>query len=129
MKKLPHEIEIKAYITPGAKEYAWRRIDLDHALNAIVKSGQAILGGEVWLVKNSTEHWIGLIPSRYGEPPGVWSWDTDMKKEDETWNEYCKRTLSESIKSLSELMVEDEAALDVLSFIWFNVCFVEEHEV
>lgn len=42
MKKLPHEIEIKAYITPGAKEYAWRRIDLDHALNAIAKSGQAI---------------------------------------------------------------------------------------
>ena len=52
-----------------------------------------------------------------------------MKKEDETWNKYCERTLSESIKSLSELKVEDEAALDVVPFIWFNVCFVEEHEV
>jgi len=129
MKNLPHEIETKAYISPGAKEYARRRIDLEHALSAIVKSGQAILGGEVWLVKKMAQNWTGLIPSSNGAPPGVWSWETEMRKNNETWNKYCERTHSESVKSVSELKVEEEAALDVLPLIWFNICFVEEHEV
>ena len=66
MKKLPHEIEIKAYITPGAKEYAWRRIDLDHALNAIAKSGQAIQDAEDIVYYIQGEH---VAPYLYNALP------------------------------------------------------------
>ena len=51
-------------------EFAWRRQDIEPALNAIRDSGCATLGGEVWLITG--EHsWDGLIPSLGGGPPAI----------------------------------------------------------
>lgn len=129
MKQLPEHIIEKAYVSPGAREFAWRRADLKMAFESIVDSGQAILCGEVWLVKDESKNWIGLIPSNDNSPPGVWHWETTSRMPDETWEEYCHKTLTESLKATSEMKVEEESAQDVLQYLWFNVFFVEEGEL
>ena len=128
MKKLPKGIANKAYISPGAHEFAWKRADLNEALKAISESEQAILGGEVWLVKDISENWWGLIPSKDGSPPAAWSWDTTSRKPNENWADYCENTYQESLKAVAGLYVENEASPEIVSYIWFNVTFIEESE-
>jgi hypothetical protein len=48
-------------------ELAWRRQDIEQALHVLRDSGQAILGGEVWLITGE-KSWTGLIPQRGGGP-------------------------------------------------------------
>lgn len=97
MNAVPPDILAKAYRSPGAGELAWRRGDLPSAMEALVKSGFAILGGELWLVRDPKENWTGLIPSRDGKVPFVWGWDTGSRMEGESWSGYCERTLEESL--------------------------------
>ena len=129
MKPLPRTVAEKAYVSPGGKEFAWRRADLPEALQAIVASGQAVLGGEVWIVKDPTDNWVGPIPDNTGGPDGVWHWETTPKKDHESWQHYCERTQAESLEVLRNMNVETEARKDVVPYLWFNVCIVEPHEV
>lgn len=129
MKPLPPAIVKRAYASPGAKELAWRRIDLPEALEAICATQQAVLGGEVWLVRNPNENWHGLVPDRKGGPDGVWSWDTVPRLANESWPAYCERTYRESLNVLSEMNVEESAREDVVSYIWFNITYVDAHDV
>lgn len=119
----------KAYVSPGAREFASKRSDLPEALRALVDSGHAILGGEVWLVEAQDSNWSGLIPSRDGSPPGVWSWDTLERRPGEAWRTYCERTLHESLESVGRINVEDEAAQAVVAKLWFNVTSVGRDDV
>ena len=129
MKALPQSITERAYVSPGAKEFAWRRHDMPAALQAIAASGQAILGGEVWIVKDPGGNWHGLIPSKTGGPDGVWHWETTPKKDSESWQLYCERTQQESLNTLKDMRVENETREDVVPLLWFNVSFVGPHEV
>jgi len=127
--QLPPHVSSKAYVSPGAGELAWRRADLPEALRALVDAGHAILGGEVWIVEAPNRNWIGLIPSRDGSPPGVWSWDTLEQRPDEVWRAFCERTLRESLEALGKINVEDEAAQAVVPMPWFNVTSVGSDDV
>jgi hypothetical protein len=127
--QLPSEVLSKAYVSPGAGEFAWKRADLPEALRAIVDSGHAILGGEVWVVESPDCNWNGLVPSRDGSPPGVWGWDTLEQRPNETWRTYCERTLRESLEAVSSINVEDEAAQAVVPKLWFNVTSVGGNDV
>ena len=49
MSDLPKQVKASAFKDADG-EYAWRRADVIFALQAIADSGQAILGGEVWVV-------------------------------------------------------------------------------
>ena len=98
-------------------------------MRAISDSGRAILGGEVWVVRSPDENWHGLVPPRDGSSPGVWSWDTNEKKKEEEWQQYCDRTLAESLEMTSRMNVEVEAAQEVVPLLWFNVTFDEPKSV
>jgi hypothetical protein len=128
MKTLPHAQIEKAYMAPGAEEFAWRRVDIPEVLQAIASSGQAVLGGEAWIIKDKNENWVGLVPGRNGDPDGVWHWETSPKKEKESWQSYCERTRVESLDVLQNINVEDETRADVVPHLWFNTCFVEPYE-
>jgi hypothetical protein len=127
--ELPAHVAARAYVSPGSGEFAWKRGDLPEAMQALVRSGMAILGGEVWVVESPESNWSGLVPSSDNSPPGVWSWDTAAQMPDETWDAYCQRTLQESLESVARMNVEAEAAEHVRSLLWFNVTSVHRNDV
>ena len=127
--QMPAHIVAKAYVSPGARELAWKRADLPEALRALVESGHAILGGEVWVVEALNGNWNGLIPSKDNALLGVWSWDTPERRPDETWQGYSERTLRESLEAIAKMNVEGEAAEAVLPALWFNVTSVGRDDV
>jgi len=81
------------------------------------------------MVEAPNLNWIGLIPSRDGSPPGVWSWDTLAQRPNEAWHAYCERTLRESLECVDRINVEDEAAEAVVPKLWFNVTSVSSNDV
>ena len=125
---LPVSVLSKAYKSPCAKEFAWRRDDVPEAAAAIAAAGRAILGGEVWLVPDLRSNWSGLIPSADGSPDGVWSWDTLPRVQTEGWQAYCERTCQESLTAVSSMQVELASALRVQTLLWFNMTFVAEDD-
>ena len=68
MKALPEEITASAF-TAANGEYAWPRAQIVKALQIIIETKQAILGGEVWAVKDG-KIW-GMILNAAGETTGV----------------------------------------------------------
>ena len=106
-------------------EFAWRREDIDAAFTAICDSGNAILGGEVWLITGD-HSWDGLIPQRGGGPPAVWSWDTRPRLSGESWRDYCHRTAAESKQTAGSMSVERETPPELIEKLRFNVTYVAE---
>jgi hypothetical protein len=123
---LPPSILSKAYESPGARELAWRRADVPAAAMAIAAAGRAILGGEVWLVRDVRSNWSGLIPSADGSPDGVWSWDTSPRAAAELWQQYCERVCHETIAAVAAMQIEQVAAASVRPLLWFNITYVTE---
>src|SRR5215813_7884351 len=121
MKELPRSVTSRAFRASNG-EYAWRRTDLPEALRAIAGTSWAILGGEVWAVLNN-EIWAA-IPEVGGGPSGVWGWETQPRRPDERWSDYCNRTAQESLESVEQMPVEASARLDVRDSLYFNVTYV-----
>jgi hypothetical protein len=127
MTTLPERITSVAYRATNG-ELAWRRADLPAAISAIAASGQAILGGEVWVALGGGR-WGGLVPDRHGGPPGVWHWDTAQRAAGENWSAYCRRVAEESARVVDEMRVEEESAPAVQHRLFFNLTFVQEAEM
>ena len=83
---LPSDIHSKAYVSPGAGEFAWRRSDVADAVEALAAGGFAIVGGKLWVVPQRDRGWSGLIPNAAGGPDEVWSWDTNPRSAEESWD-------------------------------------------
>ena len=97
-------------------------------MQTIAGTGQAVLGGEVWLVVDGRI--TGLIPAAIDdEPAGVWHWDTEPKGESESWPEYCARTAAESKSVIRDMKVEDESKPEVGDSLFFNITYVDETDV
>jgi hypothetical protein len=123
---LPDAVAARAYRASNG-DLAWRRADLPAALAAIVASGQAILGGEVWMALGQGE-WTGLIPDAKSGPVGVWTWNTAPRRPDEMWPVYCQRTAEESRQEVDQMRVEDESSPAVRDKLLFNLTYVPDEE-
>jgi hypothetical protein len=123
---LPEPIAAVAYRAVNG-ELAWRRADLPSALLAIVQSGMAVLGGEVWLALGEGR-WDGLIPDAHGGLPGVWDWDVTPQATGETWSAYCRRAAEESARAVAGMRVEEESDPAVGDRLYFNLTYVTEAE-
>jgi hypothetical protein len=110
------------FLTINNGEFAWRRADLPAAISAVCRTGFAILGGEVWLVRGTT--WTGLIPDRNSNVPGAWSWDTRGRHSGESWQAYCDRCAFESAGVTSKMRVEQQAAPEVVGDLWLNLTYI-----
>jgi hypothetical protein len=126
MAVLPEPITARAYRATNG-ELAWRRTDIPAALAAIGESGQAVLGGEVWVAVGDGR-WLGMIPDARGGPPGVWHWDTAPRTEGENWSTYCRRAAEESAQVVAGMRVEEESAPVVRDKLFFNLTYVTEAE-
>jgi hypothetical protein len=124
LMSLPKDITTKAF-RPGNGELAWRRQDIEEAITAIRDSGQAILGGEVWLVTNS-HSWNGLIPTGSGKNSAVWHWETEARLAAESWHGYCQRTAEESVRAVRSMNVENETLPSLRDRLRFNLTYITE---
>jgi hypothetical protein len=121
---LNSDITAAAFVASNG-ELAWRRADIERALGAIRDSGQAILGGEVWLITGPGS-WYGLIPQRDSSVPVVWHWETAAQEASESWQDYCVRTAAESIARVGTMSVEQETPVELIERLRFNVTYVAE---
>ena len=126
MAALPDRITAVAYLASNG-ELAWRRSDIATALFAIAESGQATLGGEVWVAMGNGQ-WVGMIPDAAGGPPGVWHWDTAPQAAGENWPAYCRRAAAESARVLAAMRVEEESHPAVRDRLYFNITYVSQAE-
>lgn len=126
MATLPESVTSVAYRASNG-ELAWRRDDVATALAAIAASGQAVLGGEVWVTLGEGR-WTGLVPDRHGGPDGVWAWDNKPRSQGETWREYCDRAARESERFLAGMQVEAEADPTVLNKLYYNFTYIRESD-
>jgi hypothetical protein len=127
MRELPPAIRDTAFKATNG-EYAWRRADVSTALEGIADSGQATLGGEVWVVLDGRI--AGAVPAANDrKPEGVWQWETSPRRASESWSEYCVRTAGESIDAVREMNIERECRSDVRDSLFFNVMYVDETDV
>jgi hypothetical protein len=124
MEALPDSIAASAYRATNG-ELAWRRADLPAAFAAILASGQAVLGGEVWLALGAGQ-WDGLIPGAQGGLTGVWHWSTTPRADGECWLAYCWRVAEESERVVAEMRVEEESDPRVRDRLFFNLTNVTE---
>lgn len=123
---LPADLITRAFSASNG-ELAWRRDDAIRAAQLIASSGLAILGGEVWLIGENGK-WQGLIPERAGGPAGVWTWvpDPSGRRDDETWEDFCRRCLHYTLCMLETIEVEESADSSCLSKIRYNLTYVSE---
>ena len=126
MDALPSPITAVSYRASNG-ELAWRRSDIPAALAALAESGQAVLGGEVWVTLGGGR-WDGLVPDARGGPPGIWHWDTAPQAAGESWPAYCLRAADESARAVAGLRVEEEAAAEIRDRLYFNLTWVAEQD-
>jgi len=105
-------------------EYAWRREDIPAAVTEIAGRHFAILGGEIWIVRNS-EIW-GVVPQSEG-PPRVYHWETERHPR-EDWSAFASRSASETLDTVQEMPIEAEMALPEGAEIFYNLTWVSEYE-
>jgi|SRR5579862_2113285 len=123
MHDLPDSIKSLAFRASNG-ELAWRRANIEEALQVICDSQQAILGGEVWRV-TGPHTWDGLIPQRGDARPAVWSWSTTPRGSSESWLGYCDRTCAESVRAIQSMAVEEVTPPEFVEQLRFNVTYVE----
>jgi acetyl-CoA acetyltransferase len=91
----PQELEDAAFRSPDG-EYAWQHTEALDAVRVLAGSRRAVLGGELWLVRDG-EIWGGLL--RKSGAPGVYAWETERLPE-EPWSTYVARACSEALRAI-----------------------------
>jgi len=109
---------------PAGGEYAWRRAEALRAARAVADSGIAILGGELWLVRDGEVH--GVLPQRSG-PPAVYHWES-KRGPAESWTAFVERSHSESCSAINALPPEGEVDAPTAARVYYNLVWVSEHE-
>ena len=122
MKSLPAEIVSSAIIVANG-EYAWQRSHIFTALRAITEKGQAILGGDIWVVKDGKTYGV------FSKKVGMRLWDISPYKDDELWSDYCRRTCDESILEIEKTQIEDAVDEESRQYLFYNPAFIEQNDV
>jgi hypothetical protein len=118
---LSSDLERRAH--RSGEEYAWRRGDAKQAARELAASGKAILGGELWLVRNG-EIW-GLLPQKEG-PPAVYHWETE-RQDSEPWADYVHRSCADALAAIAVLPAAGEVEVPNGADIYYNLTWVSEH--
>jgi hypothetical protein len=119
---LSSDLERRAH--RSGEEYAWRREDAKQAARELAASGRAILGGELWLVRNGAI-W-GVLPRKEG-PPAVYHWESE-RQDSEPWPDYVSRACRETLAAIAELPAIGEVDLPQGADIYYNLTWVSEQE-
>ena len=89
--RLPDDVLARAFRARNG-ELAWSRQDAVTVAETLAAGGQAIVGGEVWLVDDDG-WWDPRLPTGDGTAPAVHSWTPvpPYRQTSETWADFCAR--------------------------------------
>ena len=121
--QFPQELEDAAFRGVNG-EYAWQRQEALAAVRVLANSGRAVLGGELWLVRDG-EVW-GALPQQSG-PPAVYSWETE-RRPDEPWQIYVVRAHSEALSAIQALPGDPEIAAPPKAKVYYNLTWAGADE-
>src|SRR6266545_2836871 len=78
-------------------EFGWTRAQIPGVVAALRAQQLAILGGELWWVRDGAQTWTGAIPQQDGHD-AVYAWET-KRQPDEPWAAFVSRCASDAIEA------------------------------
>jgi hypothetical protein len=121
MKPLPEEIIASSVVSENG-DHGWRDPDIFEALEAIAGSGQAIFGGDIWLLEEDT------LEEPFPEITSIPFWETDLREPEEPWSDYCHRTCEQSIREIKENQIEKTLEEKLRSHVAYHPHYSEEDD-
>jgi hypothetical protein len=120
----PVELERDAFRSQNG-EVGWTRPQAIVAIEVLRRHDMAILGGELWWVKED-----GLIrtslPQRQG-PPALYVWSND-RQPCELWTQFVERGVSEALAIVQREPKPEDIPTDLTGRVLYNLCWVSEAE-
>jgi hypothetical protein len=121
----PAELERNAFRSSNG-EFGWTRFQVPVVVDALVLHQIAILGGELWWVRDGFADWVGLIPQQNG-PPGIYVWET-KRKPGELWPEFIERCASDTLAAVGRWPILEDLPPDLPGRILYNLTWVSDAE-
>jgi len=106
----------------GNGEYGWAREQIPEVVETLARQQYAILGGELWWVRDGAADWVGLIPQRKG-PDAVYSWVTD-RLPTESWADLVHRAALEALAAVQMWPEASDLPVDLPGRILYNLTWV-----
>jgi hypothetical protein len=118
-------------------EIAWNKNNVFEAIEEIVKLNYAILGGDVWALKNVDIHnsndqieykniYVGIIPFKNGSDT-VCNWSSN-KNQNENWLDFVLRSKKEALNFINKSNVENRVKEELNDKIYYCLVFTNELE-
>lgn len=126
---IPPSLRSRAYVSPGAGEYAWRLAGISSVALELAAARCAIRGGEIWLVPDVRGGWIGGLPLQDTSiaPTGHFHWSHGPRLDGkETWPQFCSRLARETLATLAALKPEERIRREAHPYLWVNLSIDEE---
>ncbi len=120
---LPPEIMELAF--RSGDEYAWKRDDIAEVVAAMTEAQLAIMGGEVWGVMDVGI--LSMLKLKDGRT-AVFSWDTGMKHEQESWEDFVDRCCVETLTAIRDLNVEQEVIDEHAGSIYYSLTWFDQSD-
>jgi hypothetical protein len=121
--RFPRELEDAAFRSANG-EYAWQRSAALAAVRVLADSGRAVLGGELWLVRDG-EMWT-VLPQQSG-PPAVYAWETE-RRADEPWPTFVARACGDALSVIQAWPREGEVVAPTTASVYYNLTWAGADE-
>ena len=106
-------------------EFGWTREQIPLVVDVLHRRSLAILGGELWWVRNGAATW-DLVPQREG-PAAVYPWETKRRSE-EPWTAFVERCATDTLAAVARYPALDDLPRDLEGRILYNLTWVSEAE-
>jgi hypothetical protein len=118
----PPELERNAFRADNG-EYGWTRAQIPQVVEILRSFKMAILGGELWWVKDGSTGW-DLIPQR-DRRRAVYTWAGD-RLPGEPWPHFVERGASEALANVERWPTDLELPPNFEGRILCNLCWVSQ---
>jgi hypothetical protein len=119
------ELERDAFLASNG-EFGWTRAQIPVVVSILRSQKMAILGGELWWVRDGSEDWVGTIPQRHG-PSGVYVWES-KREPGEPWSHFVERSASGALASVDRFPAPGDVPPDLHGRILYNLTWISEVE-
>jgi hypothetical protein len=119
------ELLTRAYRAQNG-EYAWTRSYVGAAVAQLAAAGEAILGGEVWVVVGAKAI-LAIIPDRAGANK-VYHWSVPSRGRNEPWPDFVRRAAAVALDAVEGLRAEEDVRADLAPFVRYNLTYVGQAE-
>jgi hypothetical protein len=106
-------------------EFGWTRAQIPMVVDVLRSNGIAILGGELWWVRDGSTDW-DLIPQGQG-PRAVYVWET-KRQPDEAWSHFLERGASDTLTAVERWPTPGDLPPDLSGRILYNLSWASEAE-